>query len=116
MGAALTNGLKLPHKWFPYQKSLHDALLQWDDSGLFCLGFLSLQNLSHLYTILCVVFCYSSVHEPKHLTEGGAVGGAEREDIFCGLIFAFLKAAIDLGYRDMASRSLEMDSTGKGGR
>lgn len=116
MGATLTNGLMLPHKWFPYQKSLQDALLQWDDSSLFCLGFLRLQNFSHLYTILPVVFCYSSINEPKYLTEGGAVGGAEREDIFCGLIFVFLKAVIDLGYRDVSSRSLEMEFTGKGGR
>lgn len=116
MGATLTNGRMLPHKWFPYQKSLQDALLQRDDSGLFWFGFLSLQNFSHLYTILSVVFCYSSINELKYLTEGDAVGGAEREDIFCGLIFVFLKAVIDLGYRDEASRSLGMEFTGKGER
>lgn len=43
------------------------------------------------------------------------MGGAEREDRLCGLIFVFLKAGIDLGDRSMASRSLEIEYTGKGG-
>lgn len=42
------------------------------------------------------------------------MGRAEREDRFCGLIFVFLKAVINLGHRTVASRSLEVKYTGKG--